>query len=126
MARKKRPRRPRVHRPRHPDAVNVVQVGVGRNRLGDLYHFFIDSSWPALLLTICGIFVSGNALFALAYLACGNCIKNAHPGSFLDAFFFSVQTMATIGYGEMVPATVIANLLVLVEVLTGLIGVAMV
>ncbi len=66
-----------------------------------------------------------NILFALAYLAGGNAIENARPGSFVDAFSFSVQTMATIGYGAMYPATLYAHILVSVEVLLGLLGVAM-
>ena len=52
-------------------------------------------------------------------------IANAAPGSFTDAFFFSVQTMATIGYGDMHPATVYTNLLVTIEVLLGMTGLAL-
>src|SRR5207249_4349124 len=53
-------------------------------------------------------------------------IENARPGSFADAFFFSVQTMATIGYGRMVPRTFLANTLVTLETLTGLLALAMI
>ena len=67
-----------------------------------------------------------NALFAFAYLAGGDGIENARPGSFIDAFFFSVQTMGTIGYGRLAPGTVWSNLLVTVEVITGVLGLAMV
>jgi inward rectifier potassium channel len=52
-------------------------------------------------------------------------IANAAPGSFMDAFFFSVQTMATIGYGDMHPATVYTNFLVTIEVLLGMTGLAL-
>lgn len=67
-----------------------------------------------------------NGLFALAYLAGGDCIANARPGSFKDAFYFSVQTMATIGYGAMYPRTDYANTIVAIEAFFGLWGVAMV
>src|SRR5262249_23589165 len=60
------------------------------------------------------------------YLLLGHAIANARPGSFSDAFFFSVQTMATIGYGQMAPATFAAHVLVSVEAFVGLVGFAMV
>jgi inward rectifier potassium channel len=58
-------------------------------------------------------------MFASGYLALGNGIENARPGSFEDAFFFSVQTMATIGYGHLIPVGFIANVLVTAEALFG-------
>jgi inward rectifier potassium channel len=70
-------------------------------------------------------YIATNTLFALLYLAGGDCLKNARPGSFWDAFFFSVQTMATIGYGAIYPSTDYANVLVTLEALVGLMGVAM-
>ena len=55
-----------------------------------------------------------NAAFAVLYLL-SNGVANAHPESFLDSFYFSVQTMGTIGYGAMYPKTHLANLLVVLE-----------
>jgi inward rectifier potassium channel len=63
---------------------------------------------------------AANAGFALLYLLQPGAIHNARPGSFADAFFFSVQTIATIGYGQLVPATLYANLLVTLETASGL------
>jgi inward rectifier potassium channel len=67
-----------------------------------------------------------NAIFALAYLAGGNSIAHALPGSFWDAFFFSVQTLASIGYGAMYPQTFYANALMTVEAFVGLLGFAVI
>jgi inward rectifier potassium channel len=67
-----------------------------------------------------------NALFALACLAVGDGIANAQPGSFWDAFFFSVQTLASIGYGALYPQTFLANIIVTIEALVGLLGFAVV
>nr|WP_317105504.1 ion channel [Chroococcidiopsis sp. SAG 2025] len=64
-------------------------------------------------------------MFALAYLLQPGSIANARPGNFWDAFFFSIQTMATIGYGVMNPQTDYANVLVAIESWVGLLGVAM-
>jgi len=96
-------------------------------RIGDdLYYDLIASAWPRLLALLATAFIGVNALFALVYLDLPGSIENARPGSFADAFFFSIQTMATIGYGKLAPATPAANTLVTVEVLVGLLSVAMV
>jgi inward rectifier potassium channel len=92
---------------------------------GDLYHHLITASWPYLLFLIAATFVVINCLFALAFLLDGG-VENARPGSFADMFFFSVQTMATIGYGKLAPATLIANILMSVEALSGLVSLAVV
>jgi len=95
-------------------------------RLGDIYHFLLTAPWPRLLGLLALGYGAANALFALGYLLEPGALENARPGSFADAFFFSVQTMATIGYGRMVPRTFLANALVTLETLTGLLGLAMV
>jgi inward rectifier potassium channel len=92
---------------------------------GDVYHHLITASWPYLLFLIAATFVVINCLFALAYMLDGG-VENARPGSFADVFFFSVQTMATIGYGKLAPATLIANILMSVEALSGLVSLALV
>ena len=102
-----------------------VELGKIFFHWSDLYHFLLTISWQQFLALISLTYLVVNILFALAYLAGGNAIENARPGSFVDAFSFSVQTMATIGYGAMYPATLYAHILVSVEVLLGLLGVAM-
>src|ERR1700730_16922744 len=108
-----------------PSQDTATMLGLDDSRLSDLYHFLLRESWPALLAGIVLSFVAINALFAVIYLL-DRGIENARPGSFADAFFFSVQTMATIGYGKMVPESVVANILVSVEALFGLLGLAMI
>jgi inward rectifier potassium channel len=100
----------------------------------DLYHWFLTIRWTGLIATILGVYVAINLIFALLYVACG---PDALSGSawmgskaplatrFMDAFFFSVQTFATIGYGKLVPNGLIPNLLVTAEALVGLLGVAL-
>ncbi len=106
--------------------LNIVKLGVPRVHFADLYHWLLTLSWPRFLILICLSYVMTNSLFALAYLAGGDCIANARPGSFKDTFYFSVQTMATIGYGSMYPRTDYANTIVCIQALFGLWGVAMV
>lgn len=104
---------------------NIVTKGASRFHWRDLYHLLLTISWPRFLTLIGLLYLVTNVLFAFAYLAGGNCVANARPGYFPDAFFFSVQTMATIGYGAMYPSTFYGNVIVALEALTGLLGVAM-
>ncbi|MGB3693902.1 MAG: ion channel [Spirulinaceae cyanobacterium] len=92
---------------------------------GDLYHYLLVITWKQFFFLTTCIYLITNVLFALAYLIQKNAIENARPGSFIDAFSFSVQTMATIGYGAMYPRTIYAHILVAIEVFLGLLGVAM-
>jgi inward rectifier potassium channel len=97
----------------------------GDGYFADFYHQLMTSSWPLLLLKVIAAFIAVNCLFASGYLIAGG-VEHARRGSFADAFFFSVQTMATIGYGKMAPAGLIANLLASGEALTGLLAFALV
>jgi inward rectifier potassium channel len=104
---------------------NRESANPGDGYFADFYHQLMTSSWPRLLLKVVAAFIVVNCLFASAYLIAGG-IDNARRGSFADVFFFSVQTMATIGYGKMVPAGLIANLLASGQALTGLLSFALV
>lgn len=105
--------------------LNIEGLGAWYSYWRDPYHLLLTIPWTGFLtLTVAGFFAT-NFLFALVYLAGGNCIANAKPGSLSDVFFFSVQTLATIGYGTMYPQTYYANCVVTIEVLVGMLGVAM-
>jgi inward rectifier potassium channel len=104
-------------------SIGVIRLNARRARIGDLYHWLLTSSRTTFAMVLIAGYFGLNIFFALAYLACGG-IENARPGVFEDAFFFSVQTMATIGYGKMVPISTLANLLVTIEAGVGLFGVA--
>jgi inward rectifier potassium channel len=117
------PRAPRTARPPRPA---VRRIGYEESSLRDMYHTLMVSSWWRFFGFIAIGYFSANALFASAYVVAPGCLENAREGSFSDAFFFSVQTMATIGYGKMTPVTPYANGLVTVESLLGIFGVALV
>jgi inward rectifier potassium channel len=107
------------------DSVSPEDGQQDRGSFADLYHHLLISSWPMLLVQIAAGFFAINALFAVGYYLDGG-IANARPGSFADVFFFSVETMATIGYGRMAPVTLLAHILMSFEALTGLIGLALI
>ena len=101
-----------------------VRIGQRRRPLGDLYHFLVSISWARLIGLIVLGFVGANAVFAALFLLRPGSIEGARAGSFVDAFFFSVQTMATIGYGSMSPHTMYAHVVVTAEAFCGLLGFA--
>lgn len=91
----------------------------------DPYHLLLTLPWIGFVSLAIFVYIILNSLFAIAYLAGGDCIANAAPGSFLDAFFFSVQTLASIGYSAMYPTTTYADLLVTLEALTSILAIAL-
>jgi inward rectifier potassium channel len=95
-------------------------IGAPRAPFGDMYHALMRLSWPSTLGVIASGYLLANAIFACAYVAIGG-VANARAGSWLDAFFFSVQTMGTIGYGAMSPSSTAANTIVVVESVTSLV-----
>lgn len=105
--------------------IDVDRVGVSTSMTTDLYHFLYTTTWPRLLGSFVVVWLGINALFAMLYQAGGPCIDGA-DGSFRHAFFFSVQTMSTIGYGGMTPATDWAELLVTAQAVIGIITTAMI
>lgn len=106
--------------------LQLPNSGVWHSYWSDPYHMLLTIPWSGFLLLIVLMYGMLNALFALAYLAGGNSIANAQTGSFWDAFFFSVQTLASIGYGALYPQTLYANAVVTIEALVGLLGFAVV
>lgn len=102
---------------------NIVRLGLSHSKWNDSYHLLLTLTWPRFLGLLTLMYAILNALFAGVYLmdaTPGGGIANAKPGSFMDAFFFSVQTMASIGYGAMYPQTLYTNAIVTVEALLGL------
>jgi inward rectifier potassium channel len=99
----------------------VLRLGAKRRPLSDFYHLTLTLSWAWLLAIVVALYLLGNLLFALGYLWFGG-VEGARPGSFTDAFFFSVQTLSTLGYGKLVPTGLAANILVSAEALCGLLG----
>lgn len=104
-------------RPRSVDA--VLRVGIATS-WADGYHALIATTWPRFV----GVLVLGyftiNLVFAILYEIVPGAVANARPGSISDDFFFSVQTLATIGYGIMYPQTLYGNVLVAIESTTGI------
>lgn len=106
---------------------NVRRKGLGLIRSQSAYHKILETTWPRFFGLVTLWYVAMNAVFGAAYMALG---PQALPGleaegvhtGFAAYFFFSVHTLATIGYGHVVPSGTAANLLVTVESLVGLLA----
>jgi inward rectifier potassium channel len=110
---------------------NVALEGLNPLSSLGLYQWLLRISWPHFLLFICVLYIAINALFAGAYLLCGPDALQTSTGSFANqpfyrAFYFSVDTFATIGYGNIYPVGVAANTLVTIEALLNILSVALV
>ncbi len=89
------------------------------------YHLLLTIPWGLFCILMVVFYLGFNTLFALAYLLDKGGIANATPGSFLDTFFFSVQTLSSIGYGYMYPTTIYTNLLAAIEAFIGMLSIAL-
>jgi inward rectifier potassium channel len=106
--------------------LEIDDNGAWYSYLHDPYHLMLTIPWVGFVLVVSVGYVLINVLFALLYFAGGDCLAGATPGSFLDSFFFSVQTLASIGYGVISPKTLYANTIVTLEAITSLLAIALV
>ncbi len=84
---------------------NVRRKG-RRLRDTNVYLKLIDTTWPRFLLLILAFLAVVNTLFATAYLLVGSeHLQGSQPemSAFLNAFYFSVHTLTTVGYGDVYP-----------------------
>jgi inward rectifier potassium channel len=130
-----RPRTPTIHRVRRGASAprlirlgsrEVLTQGISREILLDLYHHFMTVSWTRLFATIAVFFLVFDLLFGCLYRLVPGCIANLNPPGFLGDFFFSVETLATVGYGDMHPQTLYGHVVAMIEIFVGLMMLAII
>jgi inward rectifier potassium channel len=109
---------------------NVIREGLRFFASWSPYHYLLTVSWPRFLGLVAAAYLGANAFFGCLFFALGSGALSGADGTglgsrFLQSFFFSVQTFATIGYGSVSPVGVAANLVVTLESLVGLLGFAL-
>jgi inward rectifier potassium channel len=110
----------------YPGGRQVITSGLPQRPWQDLYHLFMTLSWPRLFGSFAVFFVLFNLIFASAYQLQPGDIANLNPAGYWGRFFFSVETLATVGYGDMHPQSTYAHLIASLEIFTGLMSLALI
>jgi len=112
--------KPLTHSASGAASLQLEKVGVRAFDFSDPYHLALTMSWPQFFI---GLFLSYtfiNSCFAWLYFIAPNSVSNMQPGSFADAFFFSIETLATVGYGNMAPISLYSHTVAALEVFVGM------
>jgi inward rectifier potassium channel len=98
----------------------IETLGLSQGFWTDLYHRAMAVYWPVFFGSAAALFVTLNAIFALLYWLGHEPIANAEGNGPLAYFYFSIETLATVGYGDMHPQTNYGHLIATVEIFTGM------
>ncbi|MFM0335058.1 ion channel [Paraburkholderia fungorum] len=118
-------RRPRGSREMRLDDRVVIAHGLPVPVWQDLYHRALMVRWPVFFVSLGILFLLLNTTFATLYMLGTAPIANQFPPGFSGAFFFSVETLATVGYGDMHPQTVYAHWIATLEIFIGMSSIAL-
>lgn len=121
-------REPRARRARHPrEKATRVRVGpyvfavkgISRFDLRDPYHLAVALTWPQFLVGLFATYLLVNFVFATLFWLVPGAVANARPHNFADVLFFSIETLATVGYGEMYPSSLYGHVFAALEIMCG-------
>jgi inward rectifier potassium channel len=102
-----------------------LSTGLPRRVWQDLYHSFMTVSWPMVFASFAAFFLLFNLVFAAIYSLQPDAIANLNPPGYWGRFFFSVETFATVGYGDMHPQAPFAHIVAAIEIFIGLMSLAL-
>lgn len=101
--------------------VEFVKVNTDAWRWRDVYRWLLSLRWPQFAAFAATLYITLNVLFAALYSFQQDSIAGSTGGHwFFDCFFFSVQTLATVGYGHMYPQTLYGHIVTTIEIMSGL------
>src|SRR6201981_3905081 len=106
--------------------LEILKINAAKFDLRDTYHLVLTLTWPRFAAVLLVVYILINLVFAGLYALGGRCIAELPPGSFSEAFFFSVETLATVGYGHMYPDTFYGHCVTTVEIVVGMFGMAVI
>jgi inward rectifier potassium channel len=98
----------------------IETLGLSQGFWTDLYHRAMTVYWPVFFGSAAVLFVTLNAVFGFLYWLGHEPIANAEGNGPLAYFYFSIETLATVGYGDMHPQTDYGHLIATVEIFTGM------
>jgi inward rectifier potassium channel len=94
--------------------------GVSRFDIRDPYHFAVAVTWSQFFASLLVLFLLVNLAFATLFWLVPGSVARARPQNFSDAFFFSIETLSTVGYGEMYPATLYGHIVATAGIVCGI------
>jgi inward rectifier potassium channel len=100
------------------------RLNIDKRELRDLYHWLLRLRWPQFAGVILGLYLAVNLLFSLLYYLGRPCVNGMT--SFSDAFFFSIETFATVGYGHFYPESIYGHSMATLEIMVGMFGMAVI
>jgi len=101
--------------------VEFVKVNTEGWEWREVYRWLLALRWPQFAAFVALVYVGLNLIFASLYCLGQNSIAGISTSHwFLDCFFFSVQTLATVGYGHMYPQTLYGHVISTIEIMTGI------
>jgi inward rectifier potassium channel len=103
-----------------------VSQGLPERAWDDFYHRALTVTWPVFFGLATSVFLMFNAIFAMIYQVDPHGIANQYPKGLAGAFFFSVETLATVGYGDMHPQSVYTHVVATAEIIIGMGNIAVV
>jgi inward rectifier potassium channel len=92
----------------------------------DAYHWLLTLTWPQFAAVVFVTYLAINLVFSLCYHLRPDCIAGMDSSSWASAFFFSVETLATVGYGHMYPETLFGHWVATAEIMVGMFGLAII
>src|SRR5215475_9468537 len=105
----------------HAGQVEFVKVNIGGWQWRDVYQWLLALRWPQFAALVAALYIALNLLFATLYAVQPGSIAGTTGGHwFYDCFFFSVQTLATVGYGHMYPQTLYGHIITTIEIMSGI------
>lgn len=100
--------------------IEFLKVNAQRFDWRDAYQWLLGLRWTQFAAFVAAVYITLNLVFAALYLFDTNSIAGMRPGSFVDSFFFSVQTLATVGYGHMYPSDLYGHIVTTIEIMSGM------
>jgi inward rectifier potassium channel len=103
----------------------ILTQGLPRRFWQDLYHMSMTVSWPVMFASLAGLYVTTNGVFGLLYALAPGSIANLNPPGYWGAFFFSIETSATVGFGDMHPQTLYSHVVSSIEIFVSILSIAL-
>jgi inward rectifier potassium channel len=110
----------------HSGQIEFLKINAVRWEWRDIYHWLLTLTWTRFIGVLLALYLTVNLAFAVLYHLGDHCVAELPPDSFSGAFFFSAETLATVGYGHTYPATFYGHVVATAEILLGMFGLAVV